>query len=138
MPATPRERATRSPGALTARGFAVSWSDEWNGLAAKGSKGKQLVFGAMAMRFEVNLNVFVDNGVTIVRMSRPSTGMSGGLAGRARARNQFASLTTEVTGVFQANGVLLPPPVPPAVELSACCQSPCMRGLKATSTHRCT
>jgi hypothetical protein len=97
-------------GALAARGFAVTWSDDWNGLATRGSKTKQLVLGTFALYLEVSVTVFsVDNAV-IVRLSRPSTGMTGGLAGRAKARKQFASLTAEVTEVLRANGVLIPPP----------------------------
>jgi hypothetical protein len=98
-------------GALAARGFALSWSDDWNGLATRGSKTKQVFLGTFALYLEVAVSVFVANGNVIVRLSRPSTGMTGGLAGRAKARNQFASLTTEVTEVFRANGVLLPPPL---------------------------
>jgi hypothetical protein len=67
--------------------------------------------GTFALYLEVAVSVFAANGNVIVRLSRPSTGMTGGLAGRAKARNQFASLTTEVTEVFRANGVLLPPPL---------------------------
>jgi hypothetical protein len=98
-------------GALAARGFALSWSDDWNGLATRGSKTKQVFLGTFALYLEVAVSVFAANGNVIVRLSRPSTGMTGGLAGRAKARNQFASLTTEVTEVFRANGVLLPPPL---------------------------
>jgi hypothetical protein len=97
-------------GALAARGFALSWSDDWNGLATRGSKTKQVFLGTFALYLEVAVSVFAANGNVIVRLSRPSTGMTGGLAGRAKARNQFASLTTEVTEVFRANAVLLPPP----------------------------
>jgi len=97
--------------ALEARGFKVAWSDPWNGIAKKGSKGKQAVFGALATYFEVWINVFAANESAVIHLSRPSTGMMGGLAGRARAKKQFVSLAAELSGVFQANGVLLPPPV---------------------------
>ena len=96
--------------ALSTRGFTLAWSDDWNGVATKGSKTKQAWLGALALYLEVNINVGVVNGTTVVRLSRPSTGISGGLVGRQKARAQFQSLTTEVTGVFRDHGVLLPPP----------------------------
>lgn len=97
--------------ALEARGFKVTWTDPWNGTATKGSKTKQAILGALATYFEVWINVFAANESAVIHLSRPSTGISGGLAGRARAKKQFASLAAELSGVFQANGVLLPPPV---------------------------
>jgi hypothetical protein len=96
--------------ALEARGFKVVWTDAWNGTATKGSKTKQAILGALATYFEVWINVFAADGSAVIHLSRPSTGISGGLAGRARAKKQFASLGAELSGVFQANGVLLPPP----------------------------
>lgn len=100
-------------GALLARGFTVSWPDQWNGVATKGSRGRQLILGALAVYFEVNLNVFVVDDTTTLRLSRPSTGISGGMAGRMRAHKQFTTLAAEVTEVFRANGVLISPAAPP-------------------------
>jgi hypothetical protein len=100
-------------GALVARGFKVSWPDQWNGVASKGSRTKQMFLGALAVYFEVNLTVYVVDNATMLRISRPSTGISGGLAGKMRAHKQFTTLAAEVTEVFRANGVLLAPPVPP-------------------------
>jgi hypothetical protein len=93
--------------ALTARGFTLTWTDEWNGVAAKGSRTKQLIFGAFAMYFEVGVSVFAVNGASVVRLTRPSTGVTGGLAGRAQARKQFTTLTAELTEVYRTAGVLL-------------------------------
>ncbi len=98
--------------ALAARGFTLTWSDPWTGLASKGSRGKQMVFGAFAMHFEVGITVFAVDGATVVRLTRPSTRVTGGLAGRARARKLFSTLTAELVEVFRANGVLLAPPGP--------------------------
>ncbi len=103
-PARARETVA---GALDARGFTLNWSDQWNGVATKGSRGKQAVLGTFALYLEVHINVFAMDGSTIVRLARPSTGMTGGLAGRAKARNQFTSLVAELTEIFRANGVLL-------------------------------
>jgi hypothetical protein len=95
--------------ALAGRGFAITWADEWNGTATKGSKAMQVLFGAFALRLEYGVNVFTaDDGTTVVRLSRPSTGVTGGLIGRSKATTRFRELADEVTEVFRANGVLKP------------------------------
>jgi hypothetical protein len=93
--------------ALAARGFTLNWADEWNGAATKGSRLKQALLGAFAVYLVVNVSILARDGMTVIMLSRPSTGISGGLAGRARAQRQFASLVAELTEVFRANGVLL-------------------------------
>ena len=45
--------------ALSTRGFTLAWSDDWNGVATKGSKTKQAWLGALALYLEVNINVGV-------------------------------------------------------------------------------
>jgi hypothetical protein len=103
-PALARDTAAN---ALIARGFAVTWSDPWTGVATKGSKGKRAVFGAFTPYLEVGISVHSAENGSVVALSRPSTGMTGGLAGRAKARKNFATLTAEVTEVFRVNGVLI-------------------------------
>jgi len=93
--------------ALIARGFAITWSDTWTGVATKGSRGKQAVFGTFAQYLEVGISVYAADGASVLHLSRPSTGVSSGLAGRAKARNNFAALTAELTEVFRHNGVLI-------------------------------
>jgi hypothetical protein len=101
-------------GALAARGFTMVWTDTWTGVATKGSKGKQAIFGSFAQYLEIGISVYAANSgaenaasATIVHLTRPSTGMSGGLAGRAKARKNFATLSTELGEVFRANGVFI-------------------------------
>lgn len=93
-------------GALTAQGFTLTWSDDWNGVATKGSKTKQRLLGAFAQYFEVGIAVLGVEGGSVVRLTRPSAGMSGGLAGRQRAVNQFSKLGREMRETFAAAGVL--------------------------------
>jgi hypothetical protein len=72
-----------------------------------------MIFGAFATYFEIQLSLIAGNGGTTVRIARPSTGISGGLAGRARAKRQFESLIGEITAYFQSSGVLQQAPQPP-------------------------
>lgn len=95
--------------ALIDRGFRLVWTEPWSGVATKGSRTKQAVLGAFAVYFEVRFSVFVAENVTVVRLSRPSSGFTGGWVGRAKAKNQFTSLVGELAGTFQGNGVLLSP-----------------------------
>ena len=92
--------------ALTQQGFALTWADEWNGTATKGSKTKQRLLGAFGQYFEVGIVVFGVDGGSVVRLTRPSAGISGGLAGRQRAANQFTKLAREMRDVFGQAGVL--------------------------------
>lgn len=93
-------------GALTAQGFTLNWADDWNGVASRGSKKKQMLLGAFAQYFEVGIAVFGVEGGSVVRLTRPSAGLSGGVAGRQRAVNQFSKLSQEMRDVFGAAGVL--------------------------------
>ena len=93
-------------GALTAQGFQLTWNDDWNGVASKGSKKKQMLLGAFAQYFEVGIAVFAVDGGSVVRLTRPSAGLSGGVAGRQRAVNQFSKLSKEMRETFGAAGVL--------------------------------
>jgi hypothetical protein len=91
---------------LEAQKFTVTWQDEWNGTATRGSKKKQMVLGAFAQYFEVGIAVFAVEGGSVVRLTRPSAGLSGGVAGRQRAVNQFRKLGEETRATFAAAGVL--------------------------------
>jgi len=104
-----RARATVAQ-ALESRGFTVSWQDEWSGMAEKGSKGKQLVLGGFAPHLQVGISLHaVDQGL-IVRLTRPSSGVSGGLMGRAKAVKQFNGVADDLVAAFHEAGVLLDGP----------------------------
>jgi hypothetical protein len=95
--------------ALTARKFKLAWGDAWTGTATKGSRAKQIFLGALAPHIVLGLSVISTDAGTVVRITRAPTGISGGLAGRARSKRQFASVVDEVTRYFGANGVLQAP-----------------------------
>ena len=92
--------------ALEEQKFALTWHDEWNGVATRGSKTKQMLLGAFAQYFEVGIAVFGVDGGAVVRLTRPSAGISGGVAGRQRAVNQFRKLGEDMRATFGAAGVL--------------------------------
>jgi hypothetical protein len=93
--------------ALEGRGFTVAWQDEWTGTAEKGSKGKQVLLGGFAPHLQVGISLHsIDRG-TVVRLDRPSAGLSGGLMGRAKAVKQFNGVADDLVAAFRQAGVLL-------------------------------
>ena len=93
--------------ALESRGFTVAWKDEWSGNAEKGSKGKQMVLGGFAPHLQLGISLHAIDQGTVVRLIRPSAGMSGGLMGRAKAVKQFNGVADDLLAAFRQTGVLL-------------------------------
>jgi hypothetical protein len=100
--------------ALAARGFSLVWSDPWTATATKGKRAVQFLLGAFAPHFVVEVSVFsrttAAGAETIVRLARPSAGITGGLLAVVRVRRQFSSLGAEVREIFRNSGVLREPP----------------------------
>jgi len=94
--------------ALVARKFTVAWSDEWSGVAERGSKTKNLLLGAAAQYFKVGVRVMsADTGHAIVRLDRESTGWMGGAIGAARTTKNLEGLRDDLGRTFDAAGVLV-------------------------------
>jgi hypothetical protein len=101
-----RARATAEQ-ALTSRKFKVNWHDEWSGEAERGSKTANLIAGAMAQYFKVGVRVMShEEGQTLVRMEKQSTGWMGGAIGASRTKKNFEALKDELSSTFDAAGVL--------------------------------
>lgn len=93
--------------ALENRGFTVSWQDDWSGTAEKGSKAKQIMWGGFAPHLKVGLSLHAIDQGTVVRLIRPSAGISGGMMGRAKAVKQFDGIADDLLASFRQAGVLL-------------------------------
>ena len=93
--------------ALESRGFTFAWQDEWSGTAEKGSKGKQVLLGGFAPHLQVGISLHAIDRGTVVRLVRPSSGICGGLMGRAKAVKQFNGVADELLAAFREAGVLL-------------------------------
>jgi hypothetical protein len=96
--------------ALESRGFALTWTDEWACTAETGTRGRQLLLGGFAPHVQVGLSLHAVDVGSVVRLTRASTGMSGGLMGRAKAVKQFDRVAGDLSAVFSAAGVLISPP----------------------------
>jgi hypothetical protein len=102
-----RARATLAE-ALQYQKFRIAWTTPEQGTAERGSVGANLVGGAFAQYFKINLQLCpVEGGNTLLRISRGTSGVMGGVPGMIRVRRQFTSLTSELASTFNAAGVLV-------------------------------
>lgn len=94
--------------AFESRGFAFTWIDAWTGRATKGSKGANIMLGALAQYFELEVSVrSVDAEQSVVRIGTLSSGWMGGAIGASRTKKNFVSLRDELGATFDAAGVLV-------------------------------
>jgi hypothetical protein len=102
-----RARATLQE-ALEARKFRVTWSDDWTGVAERGSKIANVFLGALAQYFKVGVSVRSgEDGRSIGRLDRLSSGWMGGAIGAARTRKNLERLRDDLQATFQSAGVLV-------------------------------
>jgi hypothetical protein len=94
--------------ALETRKFKITWSDDWTGLAERGSKTANAFLGAAAQYFKVGVAVRSGHdGNAIVRLDRLSTGWMGGAIGASRTTKNMNTLRDELGATFQSAGVLV-------------------------------
>ncbi len=94
--------------ALEARKFKLKWSGEWDATAERGNKVANVLLGALAQYFKVDVNVrSAPDGSSIVRVQKSSSGWMGGAIGAMRTKKNFESLHAELDSTFRAAGVLV-------------------------------
>ena len=102
-----RAKATVSA-ALQERKFTLTWTDEWTGVAERGSKVANVLGGVFAQYFKVGLQVMSGGGSqSIVRLDRLSSGWMGGALGASRTNRNFVGLRDELRKTFDGAGVLV-------------------------------
>jgi hypothetical protein len=93
---------------LEANKFRLTWADEANGLAERGSKLWNAVAGAAAQYFKVGVRVAPGaDGQSTVRLEQLSSGWLGGAIGAARTRRNLARLRDDLASTFSKAGVLV-------------------------------
>lgn len=94
--------------ALEARKFKVRWTDEWAGSAERGNKVANVLAGALAQYFlvEVAIGSIPESTASLVRVSRGSRGYMGGAIGVSRTNKNMRTLFDELQATFSAAGVL--------------------------------
>jgi hypothetical protein len=82
---------------LTSRGFTLTWQDDSTGIAVRGSRVANILFGAFAQYFKVGVRIAAGQpGETFVHIERLSSGWGGGFVGVAQTRRNLESLDAEL------------------------------------------
>ena len=82
-------------------GFKVEWSSEYDGKASRGSKGKGIAFGALAQYHEIDFKILTAPDKTVtVRVIRSTSGLTGGLLGRRKVKEQYKEIVEMLSDHF--------------------------------------
>ncbi len=102
--AAARARAAQE---LEARGFRMTWQDDWYAVAERGNKVAAAFLGALAQYFKVGIRVMGAEGdVTVVRFEKLATGWMAGWIGAIRADKQIKDLRDDFARAFDSVGLL--------------------------------
>ena len=92
--------------AFAANGFDVKWAGATKGKAEKGSKGANIMLGALAQYYGVDFEIFPAQNAAILRLEKSNTGLAGGLWGMSKVNKQFDELADTIAAWFSQQGVL--------------------------------
>jgi hypothetical protein len=94
--------------ALEGRKFRITWHDDWTATAERGNKVANVVAGAAAQYFKIGVAIrSADDGNSILRVERQSSGWMGGAIGASRTTKNLEQLRGELDAAFTAAGVLI-------------------------------
>jgi hypothetical protein len=96
---------------LAGLGFTLQYSDAWNGVAERGSKGATIAAGAFSGKSQ-HMRVFVSltadpNGNTAVTVRSGTSGWAAGAIGASRAATAYQEVFNSLGATFHNAGVLL-------------------------------
>ena len=92
--------------AFAANGFGVSWENATKGKAEKGSKGANLMLGALSQYYGIDFEIFPQGQVATLRLHKANTGWAGGYLGARKVEKQFERLSDTLASWFRQLGVL--------------------------------
>lgn len=93
--------------AFQANGFAVNWAGPTKGKAEKGSKGANLMLGALAQYYGVEFEIAPNPNGAALRLLKSNSGWAGGYLGARKVEKQFLALGDQLAAWFQSQGVFL-------------------------------
>lgn len=97
--------------ALSAQGFRFTWQNEGRGVVEKGSRGKAMLLGALAIHYKYVAEVAPEqDGSVVVALTLATSGVSGGAIGYKKVRSMLDELKGHLTQAYQQNGSLLQAP----------------------------
>ncbi len=92
--------------ALVGNGFQVKWEGPTKGTAERGSKGANLMLGALSQYYRVDFEIYPMASGATLRLLKGNTGMAGGLLGMSKVNKQFVQLSDTLASWFNQQGVL--------------------------------
>ena len=98
---------------FTQFGFRIEWTNEYGGIAKKGSKAANFAIGTIAQYYEVLFQIFQTPNCMVVRLIRANAGALGGVVGVVRVSAKFKDLSYSIANYFHQKGLYLgqyPPP----------------------------
>ena len=93
--------------AFEINGFRVNWEDNSHGKAEKGSKGANILLGALATHHQIGFEISNSAQGANLRLLKIGSGASGGLLGMRSANKQFDQLTDTLASWFKQQGILI-------------------------------
>ena len=99
--------------ALADRGLSLEWSDDWTARASKGNVVVNLLAGAFAQSYRLDLRVRSTDGVdggpdaTIVTVEMLGRGLAGGIWGAKKTRTFFRDLRDDLAARYSSQGRLV-------------------------------
>ncbi len=93
--------------AFVANGFDVKWENATRGKAEKGSKGANLMLGALAQYYGIDFEIFPQPEVATLRLHKSNSGWAGGYLGARKVEKQFDALSETMAAWFRQQGALL-------------------------------
>ncbi len=96
-------------GLLRGQGWEAKWdATGWSGLATKGNKVMNLLFGAFAQYHEMTFAFSTrPDGTTALTVYRSGDGCMGGLYGMYKVKKSFKETTSVLEGHFEQAGALI-------------------------------
>ena len=87
--------------------FKVEWLDTYAGVAKKGNRVLNILFGAFCTYHEISFNIFQsEKGEVYVHLERRSSGWWGGLIGASMAKKRFRAVRDMLAAYLNSQGAL--------------------------------
>jgi len=105
--ASPSEIQAIVQQAFSIGGFQVQMVTASAGRAEKGSKGANVLLGALATHHVIDFEIFPSPQGGILRLVKAGSGASGGLLGMRKANKEFEKIVEVLASWFKNQGSLL-------------------------------
>jgi hypothetical protein len=97
---TPADMAQTLHNILVKEGYSLTTGQPGNGVYERGNRVLRILFGAFVKYFKWTiLTADAGEGITRVKMSRETSGMSGGVIGMNQVKNEFNRLKALFAGL---------------------------------------